>query len=383
LVVSSSASNARANLNKYSPQAGAFGDDSSRLNLGVRAEIRTHIYNADNGTFDYFWVGDNLADGAFIQFGYAYEPGNYCSKMHEVNNNGKCDGVLVHLANNDARWQWQYWPNASANDFFYAIGSANSVGANGTWHMFAIVPNQNGWSFLLDNQQVGNISAVPVQSRDAVYVVAEKSTNSPLFGKLGPVEFRNVAYLLGDGWRITDSLTSYHGCGSLTDCGIANPFGAIAVGPNHVVAGSNTKIVENHKLLWTDEYVTLEIDQDPSAVVTVSLLGNVTTFRGGFSIEVPKGMSVHIQLNKVVVPTTGPWYLLDASNDFQGWTGNINSTNTSISILMDADKKISGNWTTDYSNPIHAILMLILVIVSLVIFKLLRSRRNSAITTGD
>jgi hypothetical protein len=52
--------------------------------------------------------------------------------MHEVNNTGKCDGVVDHLANNDARWQWQYWPNASANDFFYEIGSANSVGDNGT-----------------------------------------------------------------------------------------------------------------------------------------------------------------------------------------------------------------------------------------------------------
>jgi hypothetical protein len=73
-----------ARLNKYSLQAGAWGDDASQHNLGVRAEIRTHIYEADDGTFDYFWIGDNLVDGAFIQFGYAFQPGNFCLRMHEV-----------------------------------------------------------------------------------------------------------------------------------------------------------------------------------------------------------------------------------------------------------------------------------------------------------
>jgi hypothetical protein len=247
--------------------------------------------------------------------------------------------------------------------------------------MFAVVPDRDGWSFLLDNQQVGNISAKPVQSRDAVYVVAEKSTSSPQFGKLGPVEFRNVAYLLGDSWHIADSLTSLHRYALLSDRSVENPFGAVAVGPNHIIAGSNIKTVEDQKLLWTDEYVTLDVNQDPNAAVTVTMLGNATVFQGSFSIEVPKRMFVYIQLNHDVVPTTGPWRLLGASNDFQGWTGNVNSTNRFISILMDGNKKITGSWTTDYSTPILAALFLSLLITSLVILKLLRSRRNAAITS--
>ena len=383
MFISSASLRVSVNLTNYSPQAGAWGDDSSQHNLGVRAEIRTNIYNADNGTFDYFWVGDNLANGAFIQFGYAYEPGNYCLKMHEVNNTGNCDDKIEHISKNDARWQWQYWPNGSLNDFFYGIGSANSVGENGTWHTYAVVPDGDGWSFVLDNQHVGNISAKPVQSRDPVYVVVEESTNSTHFGELGPVEFRNVAYLQGGGWHMVDSLTSLHGCASLSDCSVENPFGAVAIGPNHIIAGSHVETVENQKLLWTDEYVTLDVNQAPNAEVAVTVLGNTTVFHGSFSIKVPKGMFVYIQLNHDVVRPVGPLFLLGASSDFQRWTGNVNSTNRFISILMDGNKEITGSWTTDYSTPLLTISFLSLLIASLVILKLPRGRRNVAIARGS
>jgi hypothetical protein len=369
-------SNAHANLSKYSLQAGAWGDDASQRNLGVRAEIRTHIYSADNGTFDYFWVGDNLANGAFIQFGYGYEPGNDCLKMHEVNNTGICNGKLDRVGNSDARWEWQYWPNGRTNDFYYGKGPANSAGANGTWHTYAIVPGQGRWSFLLDNQTVDSISAKPEQSSDPVYVVAEKSINTKHFGKLGPVEFRGVAYLSDDGWHDVDSLLSLHGCAALSDCGVENPYGAVAVGPDHIIAGSGVAIMGSQNLLWTDSYVTLKVTEHPNAAGLMTILRNTTTFQGSFSLEVPKGMFVYINLDRSRVPAASPWNLLGASSDFRGWSGDINSTSGSISVLMDGNKTINGSWTTDYSNPTIAITIMILLGACLA-YLVMRMRRKN------
>jgi hypothetical protein len=41
---------------QLSYQVGAWGDDASRGNLGVAAEIQTHAYDSYPGVFDYFWV---------------------------------------------------------------------------------------------------------------------------------------------------------------------------------------------------------------------------------------------------------------------------------------------------------------------------------------
>jgi hypothetical protein len=91
--------------NQVSMQVGARGDDASRGALGVRAEIRTHIYDADPMVLDYFWVGAVLGSGAFVQFGYALEPGYYCLKGQLVNNVFKCLGESALLLNSEARWQ--------------------------------------------------------------------------------------------------------------------------------------------------------------------------------------------------------------------------------------------------------------------------------------
>src|SRR5208337_2446873 len=65
----------------YNLQVGAFGDGGSIGNIGVQVEIRTHIYTITAPVLsDAFWVGDNLANGAFIQFGYELQVrGSYCT----------------------------------------------------------------------------------------------------------------------------------------------------------------------------------------------------------------------------------------------------------------------------------------------------------------
>ena len=191
MIISSSAAVARAQVGNHVLQVGAWGDDASKGNTGVRSDIRTHIYNATPSDFDYFWVGDNLQGGAFIQFGYGYESGYYCLQGQWVQGQLTCSGSSENIGTSDARWQWQYWPNASANDYFYEIGPANSVGENGTWHTYSITPNSgDGWGFLLDGVQVANITSSWHASRDAAYVIAEKLQTLILQETLAPSSSR-------------------------------------------------------------------------------------------------------------------------------------------------------------------------------------------------
>ena len=144
----------------YALQVGAWGDDASRGNSGIAANIRTHVYSVSADYGNSFWVGDILANGGFIQFGYQLSsPGYYCLNGEIVGVQTICQGSADTIGNNDARWFWQYWPNPNTIDFYSGIGSANSAGPDGSWHLYQILPNEeNGWTFVLDGKTVSSIN---------------------------------------------------------------------------------------------------------------------------------------------------------------------------------------------------------------------------------
>jgi len=367
----------KANLNKYSLQAGAWGDDASKGSTGVRVEIRTHIYNADYGAFDYFWVGDNLLNGSFIQFGYGYEPGSFCLREHEINNTGTCQGGSDNLKTNDARWQWQYWPNGLANNFYYGVGPANSVGSDGSWHTYSIVPVSNGWSFLFDNQQVDSIPVEPTPSKDPAYIVAEKSTNSAHFGNLGPVEFRNLSYEMTNGWHSVNSLISLHGCSSTSNCtGVQNPYGAVSEGSNDIIAGSGIGIVPPGNLLWTARYVTLVVNLGLEAKGTVTCSTNATMFANAYSARLPQGMLAYVQLYDTKTAAPGFLGTIGFVEVFTGWTGDANTSDAKVTIMMDTNKSIEANWRI-YATVTSIFVMTGLTLVVIVLLVLCVRRRRS------
>jgi len=252
IVVLLSLSTVQAHLNKYSPQVGAWGDSASIGNMGAQVEIRTHIYEAKPPDLDYFWVGDNLQNGAFIQFGYSFEPGNMCLRGEGIGQSFDCSGGSDMLGSADGRWEWQYWPNATGSVFYLGRGTANSAGPDGSWHNYSIVPNSEGdWSFHLDGKQVASIPFAWTNSIKAAYLVAEKSTDNIDFGQLGPVEFQNLSYLTPDCWHSVTSLTAIVGHAVNTE-NVTNPYGVQLLGPNHVVAGSNIAQPSPEQLLWAE-----------------------------------------------------------------------------------------------------------------------------------
>jgi hypothetical protein len=363
LIVFSSTVPTGAQTTNYVLQIGAWGDDASKGNVGVRSDIRTHIYDAKSSDLDYFWVGDDLEGGAFIQFGFSYEPGYHCLRGEWYQDKFTCSGRSDNIGISDARWQWQYWPNASVNDFYYEIGPANSVGENGTWHTYSVLPNSaNGWSFLLDGLQVANVQFQWHRSKESAHVIAEKVTNSSVLGSLGPVEFRNLGYLSEDGWHSVDTLYVSKGC-SIYECKIENPYGISLEGPNHIAAGSGLENRKNGQFLWTSGYVTLDVRVHSNTRVLVASIFGSQILDDNAAVKLPRGMFVQVSLMNIRVPADGVLGFVGGVDVFLGWTGDVTSTNTTFRMLMVGDKRVQAEWATDYTMPVLGLGLILAIIL--------------------
>ena len=184
---------------------------------------------------------DGLGVTGLIQFGYVYEPGDFCLSGQTVGGKFTCVGKSDHVGGSDPRWEWQYWHNAYSNDFSYGTGPANSVELNGTWHKYTIEPNAGGgWSFILDGREVGSVTDAWTRSKAPAYFVAEKGSDTASFGPLGPIEFRNLAYLEDDRWHNMTSLHARVACSanSPPNCKSSILYGVMSEGAGVVIVGS-------------------------------------------------------------------------------------------------------------------------------------------------
>jgi hypothetical protein len=305
----------------YSPQVGAYGDFSSAENVGVQVDIRTHLYNATPGDLDYFWVGDGLLNGAFIQFGYSFEPG-ICSKDAFVNDTKIC---VSELGNDDARWQWQYWPDGSTSNITRGIGDVGSVGVNGTWHTYTIEPNSTGyWSFLIDGKEVASIPDYVIPSQTPAYFIAGKVTGSLHFTNLGPVEFRNLKYLGFDGWHTTSGVLKYVGCAANTNCNFVNPYWVTNVSGDYI-AGSLQKPM--------DPTLTLE-DGTQSVIVD-----DRYAVRGTVPLPLPAGQHT-------LTLITPPPYPNGTRFVFDHWSDN--SINANRTIQLNSNMSLATFYIAQY-----------------------------------
>ena len=348
-------------------KVGAWGDDASRGNSGVQAQIQTHIYNSVPGTLNYFWVGDDLADGSFIQFGYSLEPGTYCLKGASIGGKFSCSGSTERIQSGDARWQWQYWPNRFKSDYYYGIGPSGSAGTNGTWHFYTIVPNpSNSWRFMFDGGIVSNSSFLVSQSTDPVFMVAEGSANVNASTTLGPVKFQQLSYFNGMSWSSVDSLVALSYCGTSVAC-FANSYGAMAIGPNILLTGSNVPRSADGSLLWTSGNLDLNIKVHPGAVFFVTSILGTNEYSDNAEINVPRGMFVYVSISDTVMNSPGILGLIGGRDQFQGWSGDVSSRNLTVRLLMDSNRTISADWTTDASIPLIVLAVSSIALLTLII----------------
>ena len=236
-------------------QVGAWGDTASIGNTGVQVEIQTNSYNVSGQQDDAFWVGDVLTDGSFVQFGYLImPPGYYCLNAHISESGTSCSGTGDNWGFADARWFWAYFPSAAVlDDWYYGFGPADSAGANSTWHLYSILPSaSNNLSFMRDGVTVYSSDFPSATSTSPAHLVAEKASG-PSLSQLGPVEFRDLAYIGNDNvWHAISSLTPINGCGAADNnlCSVSAAYGVESVGPNDVIAGSSVSVPEPGQLVW-------------------------------------------------------------------------------------------------------------------------------------
>jgi hypothetical protein len=327
---------------QYDIQVGAWGDDASKGNMGAGAEIRTNITPPTGQDLAAsFWVGDNLQNDAFIQFGYQLTtPGNFCVYGETIGDQGNCLGSPDNVGYGDARWFWEYWPNPAVMDFYYAIGPANSAGPDGAWHLYQILPSATkGWDFVLDGHTVWSFNMFQVtKSKDPPYMVAEEVTSTQsASGSLGPVEFRNLSYLDGPiTWQSVTSLSAISGCGGVyPNCSISIPYGVTVLGPNDIIAGTGEQFTKSGSLLWPRTF-TLTVSAPSQAWVIVDGLpyaGGLTSvplLQGSHSISVPEIVGID-SMNRL---------------RFDGWSDGSTALNRVIN--MSSDTNLQATYVEQY-----------------------------------
>jgi len=357
-------------------EVGVSGDDASRGNMGIRAAIRTHLYDTYPSMFDYFWIGNVLDDGAFVQFGYGFQPGPavYCLKGLNAAGGNSCTGKSELISNLEGRWEWQYWPNINGRDFYYGIGSANSVGLNGSWHEYSIVSSEVGWHFLLDGIEVGNVIEKPSLSREPPVMIAEKAGATELVGTLGATEFRELEYYKGNVWHEVQALFAVRTCSTL-NCNLAQPYGILLVGPDHVIAGSVHQMPNSGELVWTSGLQTLTVTTRP-AQFSVSTFAGRKVYANYASIEVPRGMMAYVSLIDKSIPVSGILGILGARDEFQGWTGSVSSRNQTLKILMNDDITLQATWRVDYTGLLVIVVPIALALIMIAAYYLVKKRRT-------
>lgn len=279
-------------LGVYNLQVGVFGDDGSSGNVGVQVEIRTHLYSIGSPVIDdSFWVGDNLANGAFIQFGYELQlRGSYCTYSVVVVGHSSCQGPLSSVGDGDARWFWEFLPNLN-DPTTYSFGMeplSGSIGSEGSWHSYRIIADpQAGWDLVLDGLSVAVVSSPWVKSSQPAYFVAEEVTSAPqASGVLGPVEFRNLAYYKDSVWRGVEALNAISNCGALNPyCGVSIPYGLSVQGPNDIIVGTGMEMRQDGEPLWGSFNLTITFPVSGVVVVDGKNYGS-----GSIQLNVSSGL---------------------------------------------------------------------------------------------
>ena len=363
LLVNSSSLTATSSQLSATVKVGAWGDDSSRNNFGVEAQIQTHAYDAYPNTLDYFWVGDLLANGAFIQFGYSLQTGLTCLRGTSIGGEFTCLGATQIIFGSDARWEWQYWPNRYASDFYYEIGPEGSAGTNSTWHQYTIEAGlKRTWSFIIDGQPVVVSNFTESQSTGPILVVAERSPTANVSYPLGPAEFKGLAYFDGETWRLSNSLISLNSCATTPDCP-PNSYGSTALNAGVIIAGSNVPISPDGSLLWTMGYKRLDVDVNPDVYFYITSVSGTLNYYGTAEVDIPQSMLAYVSILDPTTSTPGVLGLIGGQDHFQGWEGTVDSRNLTVAVLMNSDSSLKAEWTTDATVPIFVVLGLMSLVV--------------------
>lgn len=251
-----------ANAN-YWFQFGARGGPTSEFNSGASLTIQTIAPQAVSTGAPAFWVGEDLANGAFIQVGYlvvnqtASYP-SYCSL-------GLGCTQYENINAGQAEWFYEYFPaNYQGSAFLGAIGPAGSVGTNGTMNTYGFYANGTEWKVLFDGKAVGNVNLGAATSGPHSPVSFGELANATNNGSVvRPVVMSNLSVYNGASFTPVTSAYSYRGFGDGSQQGVIVPYGVQELEDrvNYFAIGSGLAMPVNGTQLWGAGY-NLEIKSE-------------------------------------------------------------------------------------------------------------------------
>jgi hypothetical protein len=318
---------------QYWFQTGARGSTADAQNGGGSVQIET-VYQpgyAQGGSFG-FWVGENLANGAFLQTGYEIPN---VSGMYPTNcTSGGCTGD-TYIAGGTPTWFWEYFPAGYSGGAFYGgIGGNGSVGPYGKFNTYSFNYSYGTWNFYFNGVKIGSAN-LGAQSSGANPITAF-AEYADVYNNTTPmaiVDFRNLSTYTNGVYRLVQKGYSYVGYGSGSETSLKNLYGIQEVAPytNYFEIGSGLQIPANFTQLWAIGYKL-----------------NIRSQYGNINSSV--NYSAYSQV-KLSAP-----HAINVSNNvrlvFAGWTGtgdgSYTGTSANETITMNGNINETAEWTTQY-----------------------------------
>ncbi|MEM0201493.1 MAG: hypothetical protein QXD23_03755, partial [Candidatus Micrarchaeaceae archaeon] len=318
-------------------QFGVRGGQHSTFNDGASVNIQT-ITNQKllSGSAGY-WVGENLANGAFIQIGYLVE--NQTGVYPSFCNISGCGGY-ENLTAGNAEWFYEYFPPGFTSSFLGKIGSDGSAGVNGTINNYAFYSNNSYWYFLLNGNLLGKINLSSNNSGENIPIAfGELANTSNAKTYLPPVIFNNLNFYKNNSFFQIPNGYVYIGYGEGSQTQLSNPYGVqeLLNRINYFEVGSNLPQYSNNYRLWTLGY-SLEIN---------------STY-GNFS-----GKSSFVAYSKTSINVPNIIYLNNQTRViFEGWVGKGFGSYTGINnysnIYLDQNITETAQWQKQYYLSINS-----------------------------
>lgn len=313
---------------QYWFQSGARAGSSASNNNGAGVSIQTIAPQQLSSGSMAFWVGENFANGAFLQIGYLIEnQSGYYPANCTV---GGCIGA-DYISKGDAEWFYEYFLPGQNSTFLGQIGPDGSAGKNGTFNTYSFYSVGNVWYFLFNGKVLGSINIGTSSSGPFSPVALAEMANASgrSFVNMKRVIFSNLSvYVHGSFLPVATGYGSIgYGVGSAT--GVPNPYGVQELGSrtNYFAIGSGLPLGMNNVQLWSLGY-------------TVSLLSRYGNLNGKTSYTAYSNIALSAPQTLYLSNTTRAVFTSWTGTGIGAYTGSRNN----ISVTLVGNITETANW---------------------------------------